>query len=286
VAVLVTSRTVSCVFLVFRVSKKLFLFRGKSSWSLPQVIPLQRNGKDMHRIHHVFSCPLKRLAVQNVYPVNEPIRSLHLKTTLQYSTSRPSLKSRPVNFDILGTWDSRVELPLELEASIDYGKPIPKISASAIGAHTLQGRRPYNEDRIVVKEIRPNLLYCAVFDGHGGSECADFCYNHFEDHLIYWIEREEGDYQKALDSAFLELNNAFGRWWAYNGQATANASGSTATVALLYKNIELYLAHVGDSRAILCRNGQARRLTTDHCPTLLAEKVLKLTLHCTHFFTT
>ena len=55
--------------------------------------------------------------------------------------------------------------------------------------------------------------------------------------------------------------------------ATSSAPGSTATVSLLHKNVELYLGHVGDSRAILCRNGQARRLTSDHCPSLLAEKV-------------
>ena len=44
------------------------------------------------------------------------------------------------NFDILGTWDSRIELPLELESSINLGKPIPKISVSAIGTHSMQGR--------------------------------------------------------------------------------------------------------------------------------------------------
>ena len=35
---------------------------------------------------------------------------------------------------------------------------------------------------------------------------------------------------------------------------------------------------MGDSRALLCRNGKARRLTSDHCPLLLAEKVLVILL--------
>jgi len=132
--------------------------------------------------------------------------------------------------------------------------------------------RPYNEDRAVVKALRPNLLYFAVFDGHGGSECADYCYHHFEEHLLFWIERGDCDLQKALDSAFLELNNAYSRWWTSHGKETGNAPGSTATVSLLHNNIHLYLGHVGDSRAILCRNDQARRLTSDHCPSLLSEK--------------
>lgn len=71
-----------------------------------------------------------------------PPPTVYQKTTLfRYSTSHPSLKNSPVNFDTLGTWDSKIELPLELEASINYGKPIPKISVSAVGLHSLQGRR-------------------------------------------------------------------------------------------------------------------------------------------------
>lgn len=140
------------------------------------------------------------------------------------------LKKQPVNFDILGTWDSRVELPLELESSIRHGKPIPKIRLSSVGTHTVQGKRPYNEDRFVAKELASNLLYFAVFDGHGGSECAEFCYQHMEEHLMYWLERDgTSDLQHTIDSAFLELNNAFGRWWAFHGK------GIQLVVTLQYK---------------------------------------------------
>jgi len=188
------------------------------------------------------------------------------------SQTRMKVSSRTVNVDMLGAWDSKVELPLELESSISYGRPIPKISTAAIGAHSMQGKRSYNEDRFVIKELKPNLLYFAVFDGHGGSECAEYCYNHMEDHLVFWIDRCDKDFQHVIDAAFLELNNSFGRWWVRNGCVTSNVPGSTATVGLLHNNIDLYLGHVGDSRALLCRNGKARRLTSDHCPLLLAEK--------------
>lgn len=40
--------------------------------------------------------------------------------------------------------------------------------------------------------------------------------------------------------------------------------GTTATVCLLHHGIKLHIAHVGDTRAILCREGQAVRLTEDH----------------------
>src|SRR5207249_5723067 len=39
--------------------------------------------------------------------------------------------------------------------------------------------------------------------------------------------------------------------------------GTTATVAVLLDS-ELYVAHVGDSRAYLVRNRRAQQLTTDH----------------------
>ena len=43
-------------------------------------------------------------------------------------------------------------------------------------------------------------------------------------------------------------------------------SGTTATVALLRNNIELVVASVGDSRAILCRSGRAVTLSVDDDP--------------------
>lgn len=49
-------------------------------------------------------------------------------------------------------------------------------------------------------------------------------------------------------------------------------SGTTATVCLLRNSVELVVGHVGDSRAILCRNGKAQRLTTDHTGDLKSEK--------------
>uniref|UniRef100_A0A0P6D586 Phosphatase 1K, mitochondrial n=1 Tax=Daphnia magna TaxID=35525 RepID=A0A0P6D586_9CRUS len=231
-------------------------------------------------------------------------RLLFLQSAKRFSTHSAIAKhkngsAKPINVDILGTWDSRTELPLELESSINYGKPIPQILTSSVGTHSIQGRRSYNEDRFVVKELRPNLLYFSVFDGHGGSECADYCYRHMEDHLTFWLDRlSVSDIEHAIDAAFLEVNNSFARWWAYHGKATSNVPGTTATISLLHKNMDLYIGHVvglaislvydcmfflpyvlqscfflkGDSRAMLCRGGVARRLTTDHCPSLLAEK--------------
>lgn len=48
--------------------------------------------------------------------------------------------------------------------------------------------------------------------------------------------------------------------------------GTTATVALLRDGIELVIGSVGDSRAMLCRKGEAYALTSDHTPERIDEK--------------
>lgn len=67
-----------------------------------------------------------------------------------------------------------------------------------------------------LKELKPELLYFAVFDGHGGSECADFCNDHMEEHILYWLARGENDLQTILQFSFQEVNNAYARHIVFN----------------------------------------------------------------------
>jgi len=77
----------------------------------------------------------------------------------------------------------------------------------------------------------------------------------------------------ALHKTFLEVNNAFASWYIYNRRGPhIVSSGTTATVCILKNSTELFIGHVGDSRAILCRSGEARKLTIDHEPSLITEK--------------
>ncbi|XP_075735213.1 protein phosphatase Mn(2+)-dependent 1K isoform X2 [Rhipicephalus microplus] len=183
-------------------------------------------------------------------------------------------RQQHINFDTLGTWDNRIDLPLLLQQSIKVGKPVPKISGEHAGCATILGRRTYNEDRYRVKELTPDLLYFAVFDGHGGSACADFCAEHMEAHIMYWVRRGQTDLQALLQSAFIDANNSFAKYVAFNWpDGEDSSSGTTATVCILRSSTELYVAHVGDSRALLCRSGESRRLTTDHTAGLKLEEV-------------
>ncbi|XP_074605095.1 protein phosphatase Mn(2+)-dependent 1K-like [Brevipalpus obovatus] len=172
-----------------------------------------------------------------------------------------------------GSWDNRIDFTILLQQSINYGKPIPKISMEMVGQASVIGRRNTNEDRIKVKEILPNLLYIALFDGHGGPLAADFCYERLEYYIEYWLRRGENDLENVLTKSFVAINNSFAHFITFNWPGNELMySGTTATVCLLKNSVELVVAHVGDSRALLCRNAEARKLTFDHNPSSKSEK--------------
>lgn len=74
-------------------------------------------------------------------------------------------------------------------------------------------------------------------------------------------------------SVYILISNTIHFHFANSGE-NATTSGTTATVCLLRNSIELVLGHVGDSRALLCRNGETKKLTTDHTADLKSEKVI------------
>ncbi|ODN05994.1 Protein phosphatase 1K, mitochondrial [Orchesella cincta] len=181
-------------------------------------------------------------------------------------------KRQEQNIDSFGTWDSTTDLPLAVQQSIASGKPIPSIYVTSIGVSSMKGRRPTHEDQYGFEQINESFLYFAVFDGHGGADCAKFCANAFPKNLSYWFQQGT-DTTTAIHNCFVETNNAFAKWFAHNQKGNeTGSSGSTATVCLLQNSVDLYIGHVGDSRAIICRSGEPRKLTQDHVPSLIMEK--------------
>ncbi|XP_073330843.1 protein phosphatase Mn(2+)-dependent 1K [Pagrus major] len=172
---------------------------------------------------------------------------------------------RPVTWDSFGIWDNRIEEPILLPSSIRYGKPIPQVSLSRVGCASALGLRKQNEDRLRVARIHDNLLYFAVFDGHGGPHAADYCYTFMEKFIRDALE-EEDDLEKVLKKAFLDADKALHTHLSYFNNASFLTAGTTATVALLRDGVELVVGSAGDSRAMLCRRGRASKLTKDHTP--------------------
>ncbi|KAG0470699.1 hypothetical protein HPP92_017399 [Vanilla planifolia] len=99
-----------------------------------------------------------------------------------------------------------------------------------------------------------------VFDGHGGARAAEYVKQNLFSNLIKH-PKFISDTKSAIaetynhtDSEFLRLENNQGR-----------DAGSTASTAILVGD-RLFVANVGDSRAVICRGGKAVAVSRDHKP--------------------
>ncbi|XP_017576600.1 protein phosphatase 1K, mitochondrial [Pygocentrus nattereri] len=215
-----------------------------------------------------LSSAARRGSVQGGWCVSESASAVR-----QYAASRLDVNGsgQPATWDSFGIWDNHIEAPILLPPSIRYGMPIPQLSLRTVGCSSHIGQRRNNEDRFRVTELTPNTLFFALFDGHGGTQAADFCSIHMERYIRDGLE-EELDLEVILSKAFLQVDAALAAQMQMYGNASLKTVGTTATVALLRDGIELVVGSVGDSRAILCRKGKAHNLTSDHTPERKDEK--------------
>lgn len=215
----------------------------------------------------VLPVPLRALLRVSAGAVRGKPRPFHCGPAHRLSNSRfdPDGSGKPTTWDAFGIWDDRIDEPILLPPSIKYGTPIPKLNLARVGGASLLGRRRENEDRLVASQVSDALLYFAVFDGHGGPHAADFCHKYMETY-IRDLATKEDDLELVLSKAFLEVDKALARKLNPSADASLQTSGTTATVALLRDGIQLVVASVGDSRALLCRKGKAIKLTVDHTP--------------------
>lgn len=143
-------------------------------------------------------------------------------------------------------------------------------------AATSQGNvRNYNEDRVSIilnimkpphraHEEWPKCSFFGVYDGHGGTTCADF----LRDNLHQYVIRNQ--YfpfapKDALKSGFAAAEKAY--LDKAERYSPVDRSGSCAIVALVVGEI-CYIANVGDSRAVMSGNsgGKIYSLSKDHKP--------------------
>ncbi|PRP80436.1 hypothetical protein PROFUN_11891 [Planoprotostelium fungivorum] len=128
-----------------------------------------------------------------------------------------------------------------------------------------QGQRPYQEDAYEVfrDDAEHRFLLYGIFDGHGGSKFS----RHAKEHIFDIILKEgghfaRGEYKEALRAAFKKEDSLM-----HGIDNPAERGGTTATVAIITPT-DLYVANVGDSRAIVGLvtgdSVKALRVTKDH----------------------
>ena len=127
--------------------------------------------------------------------------------------------------------------------------------------------RELNEDRYAVIES-PSGLAWVVCDGMGGEAGGELAAQLALDALRRDLENlPQRPPAVALKGAILEANRVI----VLRRQNQAFAGMGTTVVAALFNGTEVALAHAGDSRAYLVRDGAIQQLTTDH--TLVQEMV-------------
>eukprot|EP00020_Sapocribrum_chincoteaguense_P002865 CAMPEP_0170752724 /NCGR_PEP_ID=MMETSP0437-20130122/12116_1 /TAXON_ID=0 /ORGANISM="Sexangularia sp." /LENGTH=929 /DNA_ID=CAMNT_0011091803 /DNA_START=26 /DNA_END=2815 /DNA_ORIENTATION=- len=178
---------------------------------------------------------------------------------------------------------------IQLEGNLlDWSSLDDKVrSLSEMSAHTarekrrfefswseMRGARPSQEDTIVIhtnriesvnwrsikqkhgsSKLKRDLCVVSVFDGHRGSSAAEFAAHHLIE--VLYKHCAVDPVEVALNSTFNEISSRIIK--------SRDVSGATALVVTFFGD-ELYVANCGDARAVLCRGGNAVRLSVDHKP--------------------
>lgn len=134
--------------------------------------------------------------------------------------------------------------------------------------------------------------FFAVYDGHAGANVALYCASQFHIELMHH-EDYHNNLAHAVERTFFRIDEQLQQLdgWreafkpplvkAFNllnclkppacDKGTPDTEGSTACVVLIRGN-QIIVGNVGNSRCVLSRDGQAIDLSTDHKPTLAAER--------------
>ena len=141
-----------------------------------------------------------------------------------------------------------------------------------VGCHGEQGLRDYNEDtysttawktlksRAPLRASAACPVRCfAVYDGHGGDTCSQFCKRVFPQEL-------KKDLEAGLPPVAALVNATYATEVAFFRAHPSEDAGSTAVCALLDPQARrVFVSNVGDSRCLLVRKaGAVVALTSDH----------------------
>lgn len=236
-------------------------------------------GSEQNAIDLIVSSPSLQtfMLFIGVYLVIYGIRVLLVSSThISSSSSLGIFGGRSYMSDLVSSTPENPEAPGELVKTL-----------YPYAVRQLQGYRPYMEDRYLVSvtpdwvgvdgsntDTNDSISYFGVFDGHGGCKAADYCMQNIVKCIsnagstirIKNVADKEACITKALNNGFSECDRRF----LEVASANFYDDGSTACVVMAREN-KLYVANVGDSRAVLLRGDEAIALSKDHKPNVPSE---------------
>lgn len=148
-------------------------------------------------------------------------------------------------------------------------------------SYSMQGKRDDNEDQhyhymnLDGKNKGRKLNFFGVFDGHGGKLVSSYLKKHLPKSMMNTSVKGVYSDKKITKNYVTKIFKQTQNKLKEEHPKAVEWSGSTAVCCVMKKvdnKTYLWVSHVGDSRAVICNNGKAIGLTTDHKPNLPSEK--------------
>ncbi|KAK1391470.1 PPM-type phosphatase domain-containing protein [Heracleum sosnowskyi] len=150
------------------------------------------------------------------------------------------------------------------QSPYDSGKGKSRAGQMKYGYSLVKGHASHPmEDFHVAKFVKVGeheLGMFAIYDGHMGDSVPAYLQKHLFGNILkeeqFWTDpmRSILNAYEKTDQAILSNSSNLGR------------GGSTAVTAIVINGRRLWVANVGDSRAVLSRGGKAIPMTVDHEP--------------------
>lgn len=165
-------------------------------------------------------------------------------------------------------------------------------SVRLISVHTDQNAswRKQQEDMFLFADPFPTTRaregLFAVFDGHGGRECVELVIHRLAHHVLDALRSSSLTASAACDgakaeesmgvSALDDVDRCIARAFMATDRETKELTRCGTTAAMIYIHRRgdatwIHVANVGDTRAVVCRGGNTKRITVDHTPKLAEE---------------
>ncbi|KAI5654835.1 hypothetical protein M9H77_32022 [Catharanthus roseus] len=149
------------------------------------------------------------------------------------------------------------------QSSHDSGKGKSREGQVKYGFHLVKGKSSHPmEDYHVAKFVRIDgheLGLFAIYDGHLGNAVPAYLQKNLFANILkedaFWTN-PGGSISRAYEKTDQDILKS----------SNLGRGGSTAVTAILINGRRLWVANVGDSRAVLSRGGQAIQMTIDHEP--------------------
>ncbi|GAA0158314.1 protein phosphatase [Lithospermum erythrorhizon] len=193
-----------------------------------------------------------------------------------------SIKKHRVDANFLSK-DSlnKIEQPMkEIVKTSDEDEAKIVSEKAKYGSTSVCGRRRDMEDAVSIYPSFCNsqdLSFYGVYDGHGCSHVATRCKDRMHEIVKDEVEKSEASWEEKMAKSFSKMDKEVVDCCSNEEEICSSncrcelqapqrdAVGSTAVVAVVSPE-KIIVSNCGDSRAVLCRNGVAIPLSSDHKP--------------------